>query len=288
MKYTEEHNGITVTGGFDDRTVIELPPEINSKKVTAVGKYAFADRNDIREVIFPEGITHIGAHAFYNCKNIELIELHDNIRDIDDGAFKNCYRLSRIIMHSHSGREGCIRNLMDDNTQELYMHIFYDNGKESELTFPVFEDDYVENTPARIFQAVSYGTGGAYRQCMQVGSIDYRDFDRLFPRSVREDRFQAALYNSIGRLMYPYRLYDSAKKEYAEFLRDNAGKAAEILIEEKNTDGIKVMCDCDAFDEGSVSAAVTIAAQKGMPDVVGILMSYKAEHFKPVRKTFEL
>lgn len=105
---------------------------------------------------------------------------------------------------------------------------------------------------------------------------------------MREDRFQAALYNSIGRLMYPYRLYDSAKKEYAEFLRDNAGKAAEILIEEKNTDGIKVMCDCDAFDEESVSAAVTIAAQKGMPDVVGILMSYKAEHFKPVRKTFEL
>lgn len=78
---------------------------------------------------------------------------------------------------------------------------------------------------------------------MQVGTLDYRDFDKLFERSVREDRFEAALYNSIGRLMYPYRLYASAKERYKDFLRDNAKSAARILIDDDNADALKYMCD---------------------------------------------
>ena len=288
MNYTENHDGITITGGFEGQTIIEIPDSIGSDKVTEIASYAFADRHDIKEVIFPENIRHIGAHAFYNCKEIELVELHDGIRDIDDGAFKNCYNLSRIIMHSHCDREGCIRNLMDDNTQELHLHIFYDDGQESMLTFPVFEDDYVENTPARIFQAVSYGTGGAYRQCMQGGNIDYRDFDSLFPRSVREDRFEAAVYNSLGRLAHPYKLFQSAREEYVDFLKKYPAKTAAVLIEDGRSDGIKMMCDLGVFDSDSIGEACGLAARAGNPEMVGTLASYRAEHFRTGRKEFEL
>ena len=286
--FTEIQNEIMITGGFEGQTVIDVPDEIEDARVTSVNTYAFADRTDIREVILPKSMTHIGAHAFYNCRNLALIELHDGIRDIDDGAFKNCYRLEKIIMHSHDGREGCIRNLMDDNTQELSLEIHYDDGQSSLLTFPVFEDDYVENTPARIFQAVSYGTGGAYRQCMQSGSIDYREFDELFPRSVRADRFQAALNNSIGRLSHPYRLFNSAKEIYARFLKDNAEKAAIFLMEKGDVDSIKTMCSVSAFDKDEIDRLLDAAAQNDLPEAVGILMNYRTEHFKIHRRNYEL
>ena len=169
FEYTDTDNGIMITGIDRNAGVIEIPENIDGKPVTGIGRYAFSERLELTDVILPQSIVDIGAHSFYNCKNLERVELHDGIRELEDGAFKNCYNLRYITMYCHQGREGCIRNLMSDNIQELQLDIIYDNEDHSRLIFPTFEDDYVENTPARIFQAVSYGTGGAYRQCMRSG-----------------------------------------------------------------------------------------------------------------------
>ena len=288
MEYILTEKGITITGQKEAAGIICVPDSVGEQPVTAVEKYAFADRPEINEAILPPGLVRIGAHAFYNCKNLKVLELHDGIRELEDGAFKNCYSLTEIILHCHSGREGCIRNLMSDNIQELTLHIIYDSGEMSRLTFPSFEDDYVENTPARIFQAVSYGSGGAYRQCMQVGTLDYREFDRLFERSVREDRFEAALFNSIGRLMFPYRLFSSAREKYLQFLKDNEIKAAKVLIDSEDMDGLRLMCDMECFSNEGVDAALAMASEKNNPQLVGMLMSYRSSHFKTGRKHFEL
>lgn len=288
FEYTDTDNGIMITGIDRNAGVIEIPDNIDENQVTGIGRYAFSERLELTDVILPRSVVDIGAHSFYNCKNLEHVELHDGIRELEDGAFKNCYNLRYITMYCHQGREGCIRNLMSDNIQELQLDIIYDNGERSRLIFPTFEDDYVENTPARIFQAVSYGTGGAYRQCMQVGTLDYRDFDKLFERSVREDRFEAALYNSIGRLMYPYRLYASAKDRYKDFLRDNAKNAARILIDDDNADALKYMCDNALFDEASAGAASEYAAECSNPRAAGIITAYINTHFTRMRKHFEL
>ena len=158
FEYTDTDNGIMITGIDRNAGVIEIPDNIDEKPVTGIGRYAFSERLELTDVILPRSVVDIGAHSFYNCKNLEHVELHDGIRELEDGAFKNCYNLRYITMYCHQGREGCIRNLMSDNIQELQLDIIYDNGERSRLIFPTFEDDYVENTPARIFQAVSYGT----------------------------------------------------------------------------------------------------------------------------------
>lgn len=288
MEYILTEKGITITGNKDCAGVIDIPDIIDGAPVTAVDKYAFADRLELTEVILPRDVVRIGAHAFYNCKNLKTVELHDGIRELEDGAFKNCHKLTSVILHCHNGREGCIRNLMSDNIQELTLEIIYDNGERSRLTFPTFEDDYVENTPARIFQAVSYGSGGAYRQCMQVGTIDYREFDRLFERSVREDRFEAALFNCIGRIMFPYKLFQSARERYVQFLKDNEIQAAQVLIDLEDVEGLRLMCRMQCFSKEGIAAALSLASEKNNPQLVGVMMAYRSEHFKTQRRHFEL
>lgn len=288
MEYGESNNQITIIGGLGNRSIIEIPECVDGLPVTAVERYAFADRLELAEVILPRTLTRIGAHAFYNCKNLRLVELHDGIREIEDGAFKNCYRLGEVKMYSHEAREGCIRNLLSDNIQEVTLSIEYDNGEWAKLLFPTFEDDYVENTPARIFQAVSYGSGGAYRQCMQVGMMDYRAFDGLFERSVREDRFEAALFNSVGRLMYPYRLFASARERYVNFLRENGERAALYYIGQGDVETLGFLCGLEVFDEGAAEAAVAEAARSGNPQLTGLFIDYKSRHFRAKRKSFDL
>ncbi len=289
FKYTfSEKNQITITGINFSRGIIHIPETLEDFPVTAIEPYAFAGNQELAEVILPGTLVRVGAHAFYNCKKLGTVELHDGIRELEDGAFKNCYSLNRIIMHCHNGREGCIRNLMSDNIHEVRLDIIYDSGDKSRLTFPAFEDDYVENTPARIFQAVSYGSGGAYRQCMQVGTLDYREFDNLFERSVREDRFEAALFNSIGRLEFPYKLFASAKERYVKFLRDNETRAAKTLIDIGDIDGIRLMCGLCCFTKEGADAASVMAAEQNKPQITGMLMAYRQEHFKPQRKHYEL
>lgn len=288
MDYTLKNKTIIITGGFKDQSIIDIPATVDGCPVTEIEKYAFSGREELKEVILPESIQRIGGHAFYNCKNLSHAELHDGIRELEDGAFKNCYSLSRITMHSHEGREGCIRNLMSDNIQEITLDIFYDNGERSRLFFPTFEDDYVENTPARIFQAVSYGTGGAYRQCMQVGTLDYRDFDRLFERSVREDRPEAAVFNCIGRLMYPYKLFNSAKEKYENYLAQNDFFAASVFIENRDSGAIKYMCEHKLICHESAKRLIEIAAEKENMEIFGLLMNYKNTNFITEKKRFDL
>ncbi len=294
MKYAYLKEKITkkkklyITGGFEGQTIIEIPEQIHGDTVEGIADYAFRDRMDIVEVVIPAGVNHIGGHAFYNCKKLERLELHDGIKDLEDGAFKNCYKLTRVYMHCHNNREGCIRNLMSDNIQELTLDIEYDNEEKSTLTFPTFEDDYVENTPARIFQSVCYGTGGAYRQCMQSGTMDYREFDRLFPRSTREDRFEAALWNAVGRLKYPYKLYSSAKAEYACFLRDNDYRAAAVLMDNDRIDGINIMCEHQSIGRESIDGLIEYAQGLGRVDYLGILVNYRNQYYPAGKRSFDL
>lgn len=288
MDYIESDGQIIIKGGFENRGIIEIPERIEGCEVTEIDAYAFAHRLELTEIILPATVRRIGAHAFYNCKKLRLVELHDGIRELEDGAFKNCHSLSEIRMRSHSTREGCIRNLLDENIQELTLDIEYDDGGRARLLFPVFEDDYVENTPARIFQAVSYGSGGAYRQCMQAGSMDYRAFDGLFARSVREDRFEAALFNCVGRLRYPYRLSSEAKEAYMNFLKENGGRAAACFIGLKDTDALEFLCGLGVLDETAVREALAAASDAGNPQIIGILLDYKSRNFKTERKSFDL
>lgn len=288
MEYKIVNNEIYITSWDDNQSIIEVPGMVEGLPVAGIYKYAFSERMDVTEVILPATIKIIGAHAFYNCKNLRRVELHDGIVDLFDGAFKNCYSLHRIMMHSHEGKEGRIRNMMGELYQEVTLNIYYDSGEESELIFPAYEDGYIENTPAKVFRNVIYGTGAAYRQCMQIGVLDYRDFDRLFQRSVREDRIEAPVKNSIGRLLHPYRLFNSARLAYEEFLKEHQLEATMVLTDRDRIDGIECMCAKGSFTRAHIDQCIEYARSQGKLDILGVLMNHKSLNFPVEKKSFDL
>ncbi len=79
-----------------EETVVFVPEIVNGKKVTVIGAHAFADNDNITQVILSEEIRRISHEAFRDCKNLEYIFLPEGIEIIEENAFANCIALKEL------------------------------------------------------------------------------------------------------------------------------------------------------------------------------------------------
>ena len=87
-----------------DEKSITLPIELNGKKVTRIGEYAFAHHDSIESVTIPDTITKIADFAFFQCKNLKNIKLNNKIVEIDSGSFY----LTAYYYNQDNWEDGCL------------------------------------------------------------------------------------------------------------------------------------------------------------------------------------
>ena len=74
--------------------------------IRAVGDYAFAYREDIRQIQLPQSVTEIGDYAFERCSSLENVLLPDGLKKIGKGAFSECEKLAEIKLPDSIERIG--------------------------------------------------------------------------------------------------------------------------------------------------------------------------------------
>ena len=87
---------LEITDYYGSATEIEIPPEINGKKVTSIGERAFLNCSDLTSVTIPNGVTSIGDQAFRNCSDLTSVTIPNGVTSIGDSAFDNCSALTNI------------------------------------------------------------------------------------------------------------------------------------------------------------------------------------------------
>ena len=80
-----------------DSSII-IPQNIEGKKVTCIGSSAFADHEEIIDVIVPDSVKSIDGYAFSDCSNLEKIVLPDKMDSLGLGAFCACSSLKEIVV----------------------------------------------------------------------------------------------------------------------------------------------------------------------------------------------
>ncbi|MDE6523550.1 MAG: leucine-rich repeat protein [Muribaculaceae bacterium] len=83
----------------------------NLASVETIGKYAFAECQQLSEVTFKEGLKEINSHAFYNCDNLLSVSLPASLAAIGEYAFAECSILSEATLA--------------DGLREINSHAFY-------------------------------------------------------------------------------------------------------------------------------------------------------------------
>ncbi|MBQ4524076.1 MAG: leucine-rich repeat domain-containing protein [Lachnospiraceae bacterium] len=85
--YQVSHHGMVVDRILNIGKGIKIPEEIDDKPVVAIGKKAFAHRNDVKKIQIPDTVKYIGRQAFYNCTQLKSVTLPSMLKEMGNEAF---------------------------------------------------------------------------------------------------------------------------------------------------------------------------------------------------------
>lgn len=139
-----EDDTIKITDFDDSVTEVEIPAEIDGKKVTAIGNKAFFNAK-ITSVNIPDSVVSIGDEAFYECKNLVSVSIPDGVVSIGGSTFYECRKLDSISIPDSVNKMGgyCFYNCtslksarLSESLTELPGRTFYNCSLLSELVIP--------------------------------------------------------------------------------------------------------------------------------------------------------
>lgn len=246
--------------------------------VRSIGSHAFEGRRDLKEILLPASIRRLRAFAFHNCESLRRVTLCDSAEDYYDGVFRHCTSLRLIELHSGGRNYSLMKSILEDNDGSLRFLLHLPDG-DVRLSFPSYALIASENTMARTIQFAYEGGGYAYRECVRKREIRYREYDRLFPFTMRDDP-QMAAEIAADRLMYPHDLDENAKDLYERFLRDNASLALQLFIRNREEERVLFMTREGFPDEDAILEALRLASERNETAVCAILMDSRRQDMR--------
>lgn len=258
---------------------IALPPQLS-----VIEGYAFYDCRSLEKLRIPETVQKIGAYACYNCRKMEEINIPRETTDLGTGLFLNCDKLTSISF----GRCRHIADLVAVLNHELHLTMDFDDGNRAKLLIPDFQYEYIEDTPARQFHQVNYGTGHLFRQCIGNSDIDFRRFDELFYLTKREDGALMVLLLTMYRLEYPYRLQENRRQDYLQYLKEHFSTAFGYYTQQGSLDKIRLFAQWGLITAKNIDSLLEMAGEAKKTEITGFLLEYQHAHFAKKKKSFDL
>lgn len=286
MKYEIRDGNIVITGYVSHGLSVEIPAEIEGHAVTELAPYAFSGTN-IEEIFLPESVVKIGRYAFYNCKNLKKIGFYNTMKDLGAGAFTGCHNIREIALTFVRDKKSCLREFLIELSEEQNVTFYMDDG-EVRLFFPEYFEEAIENTPARILETRTHGSGMLYRNCFVQKELDIRLYDENFDRAKGLEFPETMLQLAVERLLYPYQLGERAKEKYTLFLKEHLAECAKWAgaLQKKEVYFYLAKHVLETADE--LEILIQEANKRSMTEVLSFLMQEKHQRFGTRRKTFEL
>lgn len=238
------------------------------QSLEVIADYAFYDCRALERLTLPETVQKLGKYACYNCRSMQEINIPAATVDLATGLFLNCDRLKYITF----GRCRHISDLIAVLNHELHLTIDFAEGKRAKLLIPDFQYEYIEDTPARQFHQVNYGTGHLFRQCISNSDIDFRRFDELFYLTRREDGAEMVLLLVMYRLEYPYRLQQQRKDDYLQYLKDHMQAAFTYFASRNDRHTIGLLVEWGLIDAENIDKLLEISGNLKQTEITGFLL----------------
>ncbi len=94
IEFTDNGEGITITGVDNSLTNVIIPELIDGKKVTSISGMG----SNATLIVLPDSLKSIEKSAFKNCVYLETIYIPKSVTFIGERAFENCLSLRNIII----------------------------------------------------------------------------------------------------------------------------------------------------------------------------------------------
>ncbi len=320
IQYILIKGGITILSCKGYGTTVTLPAGINGCPVKKIGAYAFSDPGKglnmlskssevltykvpgikvpgsqkeyiygrrLQEITLPESIEIIDEYAFYNCMELAGVNMSGGGIRIENGAFMNCEKLTLINIKAAPDDLTSAKGILTELTSELCI-TFTCKDEKGVFIFPEYYEESIENISARVFQNLLYGAGYRYRQCFEQGMLNVMAYDMVFQSAEIQIVHETALNIAFLRLQYPYKLSESMKKQYLDFIALHIEKAVKLMISLDNTKGLIFLVGLGVMTEKNFSDAQEEAVRTERKEWAGILLQERLHYYPPREKKFEL
>ena len=104
---------------YIERSIVDV---MMPSGIAAIGEYAFASCDSLRNIEIPDTVTRIHDKAFYNCSSLESLVIPDSVTEIGEGACQLCASLSNVVL--------------SDNIAELPKDCFRQADRVETMLFP--------------------------------------------------------------------------------------------------------------------------------------------------------
>ena len=288
----EKDGGACVTKVFSPGAACVIPESLGGLPVTELSDRLFAGTG-VEEVYLPAGLKKIGKYAFYNCEGLSLFDAHDAATEIGGGLFNGCRNIREIRLHMERGARSGLRDFVTEINGRLTVRFFFmqEDGTEREearLIFPLYYDEAVENTPARIISSSIHGTGQKYRYCFEDRKVRFDRYDKLFPLEKYEEDVFLAAEIAVCRLRHPAELSAEAKGEYEAFLREHLSELLYQAVKDEDLFFWLFGQFGESLGQSDLDRLILAASEKKKAGISGRLMEEKRRRFGAKKELFEL
>jgi len=299
FEFKEKNGGACVTKLLAPGAVCVVPESLGGLPVTELADKVFSG-STVEKVYLPRTLTRIGRYEFYGCEKLQEIHFYGALREVGGGVFTGCRNIRSLTVHMGVDEESALRDFVTEASGRLLVHYLLPgpDGEEHEaarLLFPVYYDEAVENTPARITVSNIHGTGQKYRYCFEDKRVRFDKYDRLFVYETAEESVTAAAEIAVSRLMYPHGLWAEARSAYGDFLKEHR---MEVFLDSLGKMEVFkwLMAHGPDGEPGSLADGLTReetetllleASRRKMGEISGMLMEFKYHKFPEKKKKFE-
>ena len=98
--YTTQFDGTLSIEYAGTDAYVEIPAEINGRKVSVVAAEAFRYNENVEHVVIPDGVTEIQPGAFMNCSNLKSVVIPESVSEINEDTFLGCDSLESLTIEN--------------------------------------------------------------------------------------------------------------------------------------------------------------------------------------------
>lgn len=275
-----------------------IPEILGGLAVTELADRLFSG-SPVEEIHLPKSLRRIGRYGFYNCEKLKCLHFYGGITEVGGGLFNGCGKVRELFVHMDPDGRSALRDFVTELSGRLTVHCFSEaeGGGEklvARLIFPVYYDEAVENTPARLISFRLHGSGQRYRYCFEDRKVRYDRYDKQFFYEKTEEDLLFAAEIALCRLMYPHGLLEDAKITYREFLKDHLPEILSGMMgEPDNFKWLLKYFDGEAVSGGrlglqAMERLIAEASTRKKTELLSLLMELNHERFSVKKKSFEL
>lgn len=89
---------VKLTRGANTGSIVNIPSEVYGYKVTAIGKAAFRELNNISAVTIPSSVVTIERSVFDDCTNLTSVSIPSSVTSIGEKLFTGCKQLTSVTV----------------------------------------------------------------------------------------------------------------------------------------------------------------------------------------------